>query len=168
MEVDDELRWAIVERLAALGAVDAADIDRELRRDNSTQGAVHAAKCRALLPDAEAKAAAWHTLLTDADRSNFELYAIAEGVWHPAQTALTEPFVGRYFDGIADTARLRHGWVVSRVALIAYPRTAVARGTVERGDELLRRDDLDSGIRRSVVDASDDLRRALISRERYG
>jgi aminopeptidase N len=166
--VDDELRWAMLERLASLGAWDAGEIDSELARDRSTQGTLHAAKCRALLPDPAAKAAAWHTMLTDAGRSNDELYATAEGFWRPEQAAITAPFVSRYFERIADTASLRSGWVVARLALLAYPRTAVDRATLDLGDALLGRDDLDSGIRRSIVDASDDLRRALASRERFG
>ena len=168
MAVDDELRWAMLERLASLGALDATGIDRELARDRSTQGTVHAAKCRALLPDPDAKAAAWQSVLTDAGRSNYEVYATAEGFWHPEQTAITAPFVSRYFDRIAGTASLRSGWVVTRLALLLYPRTAVDRATLDLGDALLARDDLDGGIRRSVVDASDDLRRALASREHFG
>jgi aminopeptidase N len=168
MAVDDELRWAMLERLASLGALDSAGIDRELAHDRSTQGTVHAAKCRALLPDPEAKAVAWQGMLTDAGRSNHELYATAEGFWRPEQTAITAPFVTPYFERIAGTAGLRSGWVVARLALLAYPRTAVDRATLDLSEAFLTRDDIDSGIRRSVVDASDDLRRALASRERFG
>ncbi len=167
MAVDDELRWAMLERLASLGALDLSGIDAELARDRSTQGAVHAAKCRALLPEADAKAAAWQTLLTDTARSNYELYATAEGFWHPEQSAITGPFAARYFEGIADTASLRHGWIVGRLALLAYPRTAVDENTLALGEKLLGRDDLDAGIRRSVVDAADDLRRALAARGKF-
>jgi aminopeptidase N len=167
MAVDDELRWAMLERLASLGALDLAGIEAELARDRSTQGSVHAAKCRALLPDGEAKAAAWQTLLADPARSNYELYAIAEGFWHPEQSAITGPYAARYFEGIADTASLRHGWIVGRLALLAYPRTAVDENTLALGEKLLSRDDLDAGIRRSVVDAADDLRRALAARGKF-
>jgi aminopeptidase N len=103
----------------------------------------------------------------DAQRSNYELYALARGFWHPEQTTLTAPYAERYFDEIAGTARVRRGWVVGRLAGLAYPRTAVSRRTLERSNALLARDDLDSGIRRAVVDAADDLRRALASRERF-
>ncbi len=167
MAVDNELRWSMLERLASLGALDVAEIDAELARDRSTPGAVHAAKCRALLPHAAAKTEAWQTLMTDRERSNYELYATAEGFWHSEQTALTAPFASRYFDDIVDTPKLRNGWIVARVALLAYPRTAVDRTTLAHSDELLRRGGLDAGIRRSVVDAADDLRRAVASQERF-
>jgi aminopeptidase N len=165
--VDDELRWAVVERLAALGAIDAAAIDAEQARDRSAQGEVHAAGCRAVLPNADAKAAAWRTLMTDPKVSNYELYALGGGFWHPAQTELTAPYVERYFAEIPATGGFRQGWVVSRVADLAYPRTAVSRDTLDRSDAALAADDLDAGIRRSIVDAADDLRRALASREKF-
>jgi aminopeptidase N len=165
--VDDELRWAVLGRLATLGAVDTAAIDAELDRDRSAQGRVHAAGCRAMLPTAEAKASAWRAIMTDERLSNYQLYALATGFWRPEQIELTAPYVGRYFDEIAGTARLRRGWVVARLASLSYPRTGVSRETLERSDALLARPDLDSGIRRSVVDGGDDLRRALTSRARF-
>jgi aminopeptidase N len=165
--VDDELRWAVLARLSSLGALTADEIDAELARDRSAPGQVHAAGCRAMLPTAEAKAAAWQAMMTDPAASNYEVYALAEAFWHPEQTALTAPYIERYFDEIAATAQLRQGWVVARLAVLAYPSTAVSQGTLERSAQLLARPDLDSGIRRSVVDAGDDLRRALAARTRF-
>jgi aminopeptidase N len=166
--VDDELRWAVLGRLSSLGAIAADEIDAELARDRSAPGQVHAAGCRAMLPTAEAKAAAWQAIMTDPRASNYEVYALAEGFWHPEHTELTAPYVERYFDEIAATARLRQGWVVARLAWLAYPSTAVAQDTLDRSAALLARPDLDSGIRRSVVDACDDLGRALTSRAQFG
>jgi aminopeptidase N len=107
-------------------------------------------------------------MMTDEHLSNYELYALAEGFWRPEQTELTAPYVERYFDEIAGTAALRQGWVVAQLAGLAYPRTAVAPDTLDRSNALLGRDDLDAGVRRSVVDATDDVRRALASRDRFG
>jgi aminopeptidase N len=165
--VDAELRWAILGRLAALGAISAEIINAEAEADRSSQGIVHATRCRASLPDPGAKEAAWTALMTDEERANYELYALAEGFWHPHQLALTEPFVARYFDEIEATAKLRSGWVVERLASFAYPWPVVARATVEHTDQLLARDGLDGRIRRAVTDAGDDLRRALASRQRF-
>jgi aminopeptidase N len=166
--VDADLRWSLLHRLAVLGAITTADIDAEAARDNTTQGAVSAARCRASLPEPVAKMRAWETLMTDPDCSNYELYALAQGFWRPEQNVLTAPFVARYFDEIPATARLRSGWVVAELAGLAYPRTAVHAVTLERTEALIGRDDLDQGIRRSVLDAGDDLRRALASREKFG
>jgi aminopeptidase N len=166
--IDDELRWTLLERCSALGALSSAEIDAEAARDRTAQGEVHAATCRALRPQPEAKQAAWHTLMTDAGRSNYELCAIAQGFWHPEQTAITAPYVPRYFAEIAGTAELHSGMLVSELASRAYPTTAVAPSTVEAANRLLQRPDLPVAIRRPVVDATDDLRRALGARQRYG
>ena len=165
--VDTDLRWALLHRLSVLGVLAADEIDAEAERDHTTQGAVNAAKCRASRPEPLAKVRAWETLMTDAKCSNYELYAMAEGFWQPEQNVLTAPFVTRYFEEIADTATLRSGWVVARLAQLAYPWTAVHPATVEHTEVLLGRAELDEGIRRSVLDAGDELRRALAAREKY-
>jgi aminopeptidase N len=165
--VDAELRWAVLARLAALGGIDADFIDAESAADRSSQGIVHATRCRASLPDPAMKELAWTALMSDAERANYELYALAEGFWQPHQLALTESFVGRYFDDIERTAKLRSGWVVERLASLVYPWPAVADSTVEQTDQLLARDDLDGRIRRAVTDAGDDLRRASVARHRF-
>ncbi|MCU1655389.1 MAG: aminopeptidase, partial [Pseudonocardiales bacterium] len=167
IEIDAELRWAVLERLSVLGAASAEQIDAEAAGDRTTQGAVHAAYCRAARPDAMAKQRAWHTLMTDAECSNYELYAMADAFWQPSQAELTQPFVARYFDEIRGTAPIRSGWVVARIAEYAYPSTAVDAATVARTERLLAHPDLDEHIRRSVIDAGDDLRRAVRSRETF-
>jgi aminopeptidase N len=167
LTLDAELRWAIVHRLAALGALDDHAIDHEQARDRSSQGAVHATRCRAARPDAAAKRAAWDALVGDAQRPNYELYALAEGFWQPGQGAFTDAYVARFFAEIPATARLRSGWVVEKVAALAYPWTAVEQPTLDSTERLLADAALDTRIRRSVTDAGDDLRRALTSRARF-
>jgi aminopeptidase N len=165
--MDTELRWLVVRRLAATGAVDEEFIAAEAARDKSTQGAVHAAYCRASLPDLAAKDAAWTTLMTDDERANYELFALAQGFWQPNQVELTEPFVSRYFDEIEGLAKLRSGFLAERLASMAYPWPVVSESTLEQTQQLLARDGLDGQIRRAVVDAGDDLRRAARARGKY-
>ena len=70
LAVDDDLRWAIVQALSALGALDDDDIDAELERDPSAAGQRHAATARALQPTAEAKAEAWRLAVDDDELPN--------------------------------------------------------------------------------------------------
>jgi aminopeptidase N len=165
--VDAELRWAIAQRLAVLGELDDAAIVAEAERDRSAQGAVHAARCRAARPDKRAKRAAWNAIMRDGARPNYELYALADGFWDPDQRALTDPYVERYFEQIPDTARLRSGFVIQRLASGAYPWTAVSESTWRATTQLLADETLNTRIRRAVTDAGDDLRRALAVRRRY-
>ncbi|HZZ97976.1 MAG TPA: aminopeptidase N [Jatrophihabitantaceae bacterium] len=164
--LEPDLRWRLVARLCALGHFGLDDVEAELAADDSTEGAEHAARCRALVPTAQAKAAAWQLLMHDTELSAALLYATARGFWHRDHAAFTEPYVARYFDEILGTAQLRSGWVVGQVARLAYPHTAVSTHTLALAEELLARRDLPPGIARSVVDCTDDLRRAVTARAR--
>jgi aminopeptidase N len=110
---------------------------------------------------------AWDAIMLDAARPNYELYALAEGFWDPGQHSVTARYVDRYFEQIPATAALRSGWVVDRLALLAYPWAAVEPATVDATRRLLADEALDGRVRRSVIDAGDDLRRALEARMRF-
>ncbi|WP_375423297.1 aminopeptidase N [uncultured Friedmanniella sp.] len=164
--LDAELTWGLVERLAAV-AGDADLVERTLARDTSSAASVHAARARALLPDAESKAAAWRLLMQPTATSAYELYATAEGFFVAGQEELTAPYVARYFDEVAATAGHRHGWALARIARKSYPALAMDEQTVAWSEELLATD-LPAPLRREIVDALDQLRRALVSVRRYG
>jgi aminopeptidase N len=164
LTLDVELRWAVVRQLARLGALDSADLDAEARRDHSAQGVVHAARCRASLPDAAAKAAMWERVVGDRSASNYELFAWCEGFWYAEQTELCSPYAERYFAEMPATAQFRAGVVTSVCALLAFPRYHVTAATERAATRTLERTDLSSEVRRSLGDRTDDLRRALAVR----
>ncbi|MFI6681195.1 aminopeptidase N [Kribbella sp. NPDC050470] len=168
LAMDADLRWTVLLQLARLGAAAPADIDAELERDTSSEGIVHATRCRAALPTAEAKEQAWALITTDADVANYELYAACEGFWHPGQVELTAPYVDRFFAEIGGTEKLRSGWVVAQSAKLAFPRYAVEQQVVARASDLVADDSVAAGIRRSVGDGVDDLTRALAVRSAFG
>ncbi|MEV7326534.1 aminopeptidase N [Micromonospora sp. NPDC093244] len=164
LTVDAELRWAVLRRLVVLGAAGAAEIAAEAEADVSSTGAERAARCRAALPDPAAKQAAWDIIVHDTELSNRLLEATAEGFWQPEQAEVTAAYVERYFTDMPAAAARRTAWTADRVAALAFPRYAVAQPTREAAAALLARDDLTPGLRRVVVDADDDLRRALVAR----
>ncbi|MGX7679493.1 aminopeptidase N [Jatrophihabitans sp. DSM 45814] len=168
LRVDAELRWAIVARLAALGSADGDLIGAELQRDRSTSGYGHAARARALRPDAESKRIAWRLLTEPSETPAYELYATAEAFFEPSQTELTHEYVARYFTDLPATSSHRRGWSLARVTLLSYPTTSASAQTLELAEVTLARSDLDPGVRRSLVDGTDALRRALRSLTRYG
>jgi aminopeptidase N len=168
LELDTELRWQLVQRLSALGHIDDAQIETEAERDRSTTGAVHAASCRALRPQAEAKAAAWQTLAHDAECTNYELYALARGFWHPRHRALTDAYVARYFEQIPATASFRAGMVLKVLLRAAFPHTATDPAALAAADTIIGSAEVDEGIRHVVGDQADDLRRAMAIRAAHG
>ena len=65
LDIDTDLRWALVIGLARAGAADEARIDEELERDRTISGQEYAAAARASRPDADAKARAWTDLVDE-------------------------------------------------------------------------------------------------------
>ncbi|MCW2524297.1 MAG: pepN [Frankiales bacterium] len=167
LRIDAELRWALVGALATMGAVDEDFLAAELAADLSASGAGHAARARAALPLASSKARAWALLTEPSAASAYELYATAEGFFPASQDELTAPYVPRFFTEIPATAAHRKGFALARVALLAYPHSSAARATLELAAAALARAELDGGIRRSLIDASDAQRRAVVSQQRY-
>jgi aminopeptidase N len=164
LAVDTELRWALVGRLAVLGAIGEPEIVAELAADRSATGEERAARCRAARPEPAAKQRAWQVITADTALSNRLVEANAAGFWQPEQEELTHSYVERYFAEMPAAARLRTPWVADHVAELAFPRYAVADRTRELAAALLARSDLAPGLRRVVTDAADDLRRALVAR----
>jgi aminopeptidase N len=164
LAVDADLRWLIVYRLVVLGAADRGVIDAEFQRDRSATGEQWTARCRAALPDPEAKAAAWQAIVGDLTISNRLVELTAHGFWQTEQLDLLADYVPRYFAEMPAMMRARSGMSAEKTALAAYPHVAVDPQTRRLAAELLAGEDLDPILRRVVQDADDDVRRALAAR----
>ena len=93
LDLDLDLRWAVLERLAQLGAVDREELRRQLERQVTTAATIAHLRAVTSLPDAEAKEFAWAHFTGDRDVSNYELEAAGLGMWQVGQEALTAPYV---------------------------------------------------------------------------
>jgi aminopeptidase N len=165
-DLDTRLRWRILLRLTALGAASRAEIEHEAGRDRRSSGdpdgQLGAARCRAALPDAGAKQAAW-AVLRDGTLSGYELAATAEGFWQADQAELLAGYVPRYFaelpalDGALARIWCRHG----------FPHHAAEAAAVQAAERCLEAGSLEQGsgsLRRLLADQLEDLRRALAVR----
>ncbi|MEO6504229.1 MAG: aminopeptidase N [Jatrophihabitantaceae bacterium] len=167
--IDAELRWALVTRLAALGALSATDIDAELARDECAAGVLHAARAGAMRPDPAAKRTTWALLTEPSQLPAYVLYASAEGFFEPSQSELTAEYLPRFFTQMPATAAHRHGWALGRVVFNAFPVTAASPQVLELAEAALADGRaLDPAVRRAFVDRTDTLRRAVRSLQRYG
>ncbi|MFF3321765.1 aminopeptidase N [Streptomyces sp. NPDC002889] len=164
-ELDPELRWRILRRLAVLGATDEPAIAAELDRDPSASGQEGAARCRAALPTPEAKAAAWERLFASDDLSNYLFAATAQGFWQPEQAELVQEYVARYYpDSVALAAR-RGPAIAEAAGRYAFPAHAVDAQALSLGEDCLRDATMIPALRRKLVDQLDDLRRASAVRD---
>ncbi|MFF8564777.1 aminopeptidase N [Streptomyces albidoflavus] len=164
--LDPALRWRILGRLAVLGAVDEAAIDAELTADPSATGQEGAARCRAALPDLDAKRRAWEAMFEDDTLSNYLFTATAQGFWQPEQTALVRPYVPRYYQEAPGLARRRGAAIATAAGAAAFPAYAVDDEALALGRAALAQDDLVPALRRRLADQIDDLARALRVRDR--
>ncbi len=164
-ELDPELRWRILGRLAVLGAVDDAVIEAELVQDPSATGQEGAARCRAALPDPAAKRAAWEAMFAGDDLSNYLFTATARGFWQPEQADLVREYVPRYFEDAVALAARRGPAIAEAAGRWAFPAYAIAPETLSLGERCLAGTGSGSGptpaLRRKLVDQLDDLSRAL-------
>ncbi|MGP4008901.1 aminopeptidase N [Streptomyces sp. 4N124] len=164
-ELDPELRWRVLARLAVLGATDESAIAAELARDPSATGQEGAALCRAALPDPDAKRTAWEAMFATDDLSNYLFKATAQGFWQPEQADLVREYVPRYYaDAVAVAAR-RGPAIAEAAGRWAFPVHAVDADTLHLGETCLRDGDPIPALRRKLVDQLDDLARALRVRE---
>ncbi|WP_435217276.1 aminopeptidase N [Streptomyces sp. bgisy034] len=164
LELDTDMSWRIRYRLAVLGGMDTADIAAALEAGPGAVAEQFAAKCRAALPEASAKEAAWHAITRGTDLSNYELWSLAEGFWQPEQTALTEPYVERFFRDMPAAARRRGDLVLDLLLRFLYPRYAATPRTLEAAQGMLALDGLPVTLRRRAADHTHDLRRVIAAR----
>ncbi|MFG3045649.1 aminopeptidase N [Streptomyces sp. NPDC048241] len=160
-ELDPELRWRILGRLAVLGATDEAAITAELERDPSANGQEGAARCRAALPDPEAKRRAWEAMFATDDLSNYLFKATAQGFWQPEQADLVREYVPRYYEEAVAVSERRGPAIAAAAGAWAFPHHAVDPENLALGEACLRDADPVPALRRKLADELDDLARAL-------
>jgi aminopeptidase N len=164
-ELDPELRWRVLARLAVLDATDESAIAAELDRDPSATGQEGATRCRAALPDAAAKRTAWEAMFAHDDLSNYLFVATAQGFWQPEQAELLQEYVPRYFEDAVALAARRGPAIADAAGRYAFPAHAVDADTLGHGERCLRNADPIPALRRKLADQLDDLARALRVRE---
>ncbi|OON74654.1 aminopeptidase N [Streptomyces tsukubensis] len=164
-ELDPELRWRVLARLAVLGATDHTAIDAELARDPSAGGQEDAARCRAALPDPEAKRAAWNAMYTTDDLSNYLFTATARGFWQPEQTELLTDWIPLYYPAAVAVSARRGPAIAEAAGRHGFPTHTADPEILRLGEQCLTDDDPIPALRRRLTDQLDDLRRALAVRD---
>jgi aminopeptidase N len=177
LTIDTDLRWALFAALARNGTVGDAEIDAELDRDRTTAGEENAAGARAALPTAAAKAAAWAAVIDRTDLPNRTQDAIIGGRYgssfiglgfvQAGQRDLMVPYVERYFAMLGDVWRTRTLEIARTIVSGLYPKLIVGPETVAATDAYLASSsDVPAGLRRLLVEARDDVVRALAAQAR--
>ncbi|WP_395659860.1 aminopeptidase N [Nocardioides sp.] len=167
IDLDLDLRWRLLVRLATLGATDRDELQAALDAEPTGRSRVEHTRAVASLPDTEAKEWAWDRFTGKVDVPNYELEAAGSGMWRGGQEHLTDPYVDRYFADLPATVGVRSGWVLADATEFFFPRTSLNEGTLERTRSLAAEESLAPSVRRRLADQADRLARLLAVRARY-
>ncbi|WP_227980477.1 aminopeptidase N [Nocardia spumae] len=168
LAVDTDLRWRIVQALAAAGQLDAESaetpvVDAELDRDPTAAGRRQAAAAATARPQAEVKEKAWRTVMEDDSVPNITARAIVGGFAPVGQGELLSPYVQRYFDEIASVWERRSSEVAQTVVIGLYPHWAISTEAVAVADKFLTGEH-PPALRRLVIEGKAGIERSLRAR----
>jgi aminopeptidase N len=161
LALDTDLRWSLLTALCAGGRAGDAEVDAMLAQDNTENGAIAAARARAAIPTAEAKARAWQQIMVDGSLPNSIQDAAIDGFRTAADTSLLAPWAEEYFAAIPGVWRTRTHELAQQIATGMYPNIP-AQETVDAADAFLADlpEDL-HGLRRLVLEQRDATARAV-------
>jgi aminopeptidase N len=166
LNLDPELRWHLLRRLAALGRAADAEIGAELARDQTAAGRRHALAARAAQPTPEAKAAAWAAAVDSDELHNAEQRAVVSGFMQPEQRELLRPYRERYFEVVGPYWAARTHETAVTVVTGLYPTFVDEPETVAMTDDYIRRHQPPPALARLLTEGRDGLQRALRAQAR--
>ena len=161
-EIDTDLRWDLLQGLAALDAADDAVIDATLAADDTANGRQAAARVRASKPTLADKEAAFASIVDTPDVPNAIIRATAQGFLRVTDPAQIEPLVGRYLDSLLPIWQTRSYQMAEELIEGLFPlpvATAATRDAVQGW--LNANPDAAPSLRRLVIEGLADVERAL-------
>ncbi|KMS78691.1 aminopeptidase N [Streptomyces leeuwenhoekii] len=161
LAVDTELRWAFVQRLAAVGRFGEEEIAAEYARDKTAAGERHAATARAARPTPEAKAEAWASVVESDKLPNAVQEAVISGFVQTDQRELLAPYTERYFEVLKGVWESRSHEIAQQIAVGLYPSVQVTQDTLDRTDAWLASAEPNAALRRLVSESRAGVERAL-------
>ncbi|MER7492402.1 aminopeptidase N [Streptomyces pharetrae] len=166
LEVDQELRWVFLEPLVVHGHADEKALEAELARDDTASGKRHQVRCLAARPSAAVKAQAWARVVESDSLSNALVEATITGFAQPSQRELLAPYAEKYFAVIERVWAERSIQIGMDVVRGLFPSLQDSPGTLAATDVwLAAHEDAPPALRRLVLEARDDLARALRGQE---
>jgi aminopeptidase N len=165
LAVDQDLRWELVASLVAGGRMGQDGIDAELERDNTSSGQNAAALAKAALPTAEAKAAAWESIVVKGDLSNALQGSAVAGFMRVRDRSLLEPYAEKYFAAVPAIVATRTHALAQQIVVGLYPALLTTQATIDQTDAFLASLPAESAaLRRMMLENRDGVARALRAR----
>ena len=165
LAVDTDLRWFLLQRLAATGRRDLDAIEAELASDDTATGRRQAAVARAARPSAEAKELAWAEIIERTDLPNAIMEATIGGFVQPDQVDLLRAYRDQFFEVLPQVWEQRTMEMAQAITMGLYPFLLVDDETIAATDRFLE-GATNSAQRRLVGEGRDGVLRAMRARER--
>ena len=165
LSVDTDLRWSLLGRLVSRGMAGEAEIAAELARDGTDVGERNAASCRAAVPSADAKLAAWESL-AGGELTLATFRAVRGGFTDVDQPELTGPYRERYFGMVGDAWRDWSSAMAQDFVSGLYASFDQSEETVAATDAYIASAEPPAALNRLLSEGRDDVVRALRCQER--
>jgi aminopeptidase N len=165
LSADTDLRWSLLGRLASRGMAGETEIAAELARDATDAGERSAAACRAAMPSADAKLAAWESL-TGGELPLATFRAVLGGFADVDQPELTGPYRERYFAMVGDAWRDWPSAMAQNFVSGLYASFDLSAETVAATDAYITSAAPPAALNRLLNEGRDDLLRALRCQQR--
>ena len=167
LEIDVDLRWALLIALAAGGRAGAARIAAELARDATDDGRRNAATATAATPTAEAKAAAWSALVETDTLPNAIQAAVIAGCIRVHDPVLLAPYVDPYFAALEGIWASRTPTTARRLTVGLFPFQLADQAILDRVDRTIAELPTERGaLRRLLIEQRDRMARAIRAQDR--
>ncbi len=168
LRLDQDMRWDLINGLVMSGRFGAAEIEAELARDNTANGAKQAMLAKTSIPTPEGKQAAWHELIANADLSNTAINFGCQGLIRAHDTTLLEPIVDWYFEAALQIWESRTFKIAEYILEGAYPIYLANEALASKTREYASRPEVASkpAFARIMLENLDAVERALKAQKR--
>jgi aminopeptidase N len=162
LEIDTDLAWELLEGLVLCGVSGQAEIDAALAADNTSNGQQAAARASATIPTAEAKLAAFASIVDSDALPNVIVRAAAVGIQHTNDPSSLEALVEPYFASLSTLWTTRSYAIASAAIVGLYPSPLASQQLVDATKAWLDANHDIPALRRLVVENLAGVERALL------
>ena len=168
LTVDFEMRWTLLQAMAAAGHADADQIRAEREREDTSSARERAARALAARPTAAAKDEAWQAAVVENTLPNSMVSATGLGFTRPGTPeSVLRPFIGRYHEMLATVENKGSHAILEAVVQGFYPRGLASAELLEATNAWLDENvDAEDSLRRLVTENRDPIVRALAAQAR--
>ena len=161
LTIDTDLAWELLAGLALCGEATRADIDAELARDNTSNGAQAAARARSLLPTIEAKKSVFDELVHNTEIPNAIVRSLTLGYDVSNDPSVLQDLVDPYFAMLQTMWSSRTYKIAEYIAEGLYPGSVNSPLLVEKTEAWLASNPEPAALHRIVTENLAGVKRSL-------